>query len=127
MKKNILDALKTISLIVVLMILTGMINGLPWWSFVIPVSILGVIISYRKWNVPGFAVGFIAGFMVWLMANLYFDITLGGTILNKMALLLSLSKITLLLFSGIIGGVLTGLALYTGKSIVSERKIQSPV
>lgn len=127
MKKNIIDTVKTISLILVIIMLTGMIDGLPWWSFVVPVLILGVIISYRKWNVAGFAVGFIAGFIIWFMANLYFDITLGGTILNKIGLLLSVSKITVLVFSGIIGGVLTGLALYTGKSIVSEKEIQSPV
>ena len=64
--------------------------------------------------------------MVWFGANLCFDMTYNGIILNKIGLLLSVHKIIVLLISGIIGGLLTGLALYAGKSMIIYNKNTNP-
>jgi hypothetical protein len=122
MKKNVFDNIKTI-LIIILTTLTCLIESLPWWSFVIPVVILGIIITFRTWDVLIFPIGFLSGFITWFGANLYFDMTSNAIVLNKMALLLTVNKIVVLLISGLIGGLLTGLALYTGKSIIAYDKI----
>ena len=121
MKKKNLDSFKTILLVFILVILTRMIGTLPWWSFVVPVGILGVVITLKNWDVACFAIGFIAGFIIWLGADIYFDRTLDGNIFNRVAALMSVSKIGVFLISGSIGGILTGLALYTGKSIVFNK------
>ncbi len=124
MKKRRLDNLKALLLTGFLLLLTRMINSLPWWIFVIPVLTLGIVITIKKWEVSSFSVGFIAGFLVWFGANLYFDLTLNGIILGRVGLLLAVPKFVVLLISGVIGGLLTALALYTGKSIVAEKRVE---
>ena len=67
--------------------------------------------------------GFLAGFLVWFGSNLYFDFTLSSSVLNKISLILSIPKILILLASGILGGLLTGLSLYTGKKMLTQDEI----
>lgn len=105
-------------IIIILVIFTSIIESLPWWTFVVPVLILGMVINFRRWNVSVFSIGFLSGFIIWFGANLYFDTIVSGVILNKLGLLLSVPKIIVLVISGVIGGLLTGLALYTGKNIL---------
>lgn len=119
MRKQHADTIKTIALVFLLILLTRNIDIFPWWSFVIPVLILGAVIGVKKWQVPGFATGFICGFIVWFGLNWYFDLTQNGIVLSKVGQLLSVPKIVILLMAGIIGGVLTGLALYAGKTMGS--------
>lgn len=122
MKKKTRDNIKTALLLITLIILTRLIDILPWWSFVIPVLILGIVIRLKKWEVSGFMVGWLSGFLLWIGANMFFDATLQGDVLQKIGLLLSVPKIIVLLVSGIIGGLLTGLALYTGRAIVYKQQ-----
>lgn len=122
MKKKTRDNIKTALLLILLIILTRLIDILPWWSFVIPVLIFGIVIRLKKWEVSGFMVGWLSGFLLWIGANMFFDATLQGDVLYKIGLLLSVPKIIVLLVSGIIGGLLTGLALYTGRAIVYKQQ-----
>jgi hypothetical protein len=117
-----LDNIKSILIIIILVVLTSIIGSLPWWSFVIPVLILGMIITFRKWNVSTFPIGFLSGFIIWFGGNLYFNSMSMGIILTKIALLFTVPKIVVLLISGLIGGLLTGLALYAGKNIINHLK-----
>lgn len=121
MNKKSIAIICTMFIIFAIVMITRMIEVLPWWSFIIPVLALGIVITVRKWPVPGFAIGFLSGFMIWFGANLYFDSSLDGIMLAKIGILLSVPKIVVFLISGVIGGGLTGLALYTGKSIVAYR------
>jgi hypothetical protein len=122
MKKKTRDNIKTALLLIPLIIVTRMIDTLPWWIFVIPVLALGVALTLKKWEISSFSVGWLSGFIIWIGANLYFDQMLYGDILTKIGLLLSVPKMIVLLVSGIIGGLLTGLALYTGKAAVYKRE-----
>lgn len=97
-------------------------GNVPWWTFVIPVIGLGVVMAIKRWKVSVFLAGFIPGFVVWGGANLYFASIFPGAVLEKIAMLLSLHMIVIVLLSGLIGGLLFALALYTGKSIVSGEK-----
>ncbi|WP_226179775.1 hypothetical protein [Hymenobacter lucidus] len=121
-----MDSLKAVIISIILLLLAHQVDMLPWWGFIIPLFIFGVLINYLKWNVAGFSVGFIAGFLLWAGANVYYDIQYDGLILQKVALLFSLPKIVVFLIAGIIGGLLAGLAMYSGKGLFSYRAA-SPV
>jgi hypothetical protein len=109
---------KTFFLIVLLLLLLMPIDSIPWWSFVIPVSALGAIIGIRKWKVSTFFVGFLSGLSVWLGGNVVFHFYYGGILLRKMS---GEYVVVGLLIAGILGGLVTGLALYTGKMLTSDQ------
>jgi len=119
-----MDTLKTILLVCLVIIITGMIDMFPWWSFVIPVALLGIIVRLRNWKVACLTIGFLAGFFIWSGSNLYFDIIQNGVILEKLGNLLAAPKFVVILLSGIIGGLLTALALYTGKLLIAEKEAE---
>jgi hypothetical protein len=110
--------------IILLVLLPGieLIGGLPWWGFVVPVIALGIVIAWQSWHVAAFSVGFVCGFITWLTANWYFDMHSNSVLLSRVGVLFSVGKAVLLLASGVIGGVLTGLALFTGKAFLSKRE-----
>ncbi|MGO4294458.1 hypothetical protein [Chitinophaga sp. RAB17] len=118
MKKNTADNIKACVITSALVFLTCMAESLPWWSFVVPVLLFGIVTTFLGWKVTGFAVGCISGFVIWLAANIYFDM-IYNSVFYKLGLLLSMPKIIVLLIAGVIGGLLTGLALHTGKSMFS--------
>jgi apolipoprotein N-acyltransferase len=103
-------------MLIVLLLLagTGPIEKLPWWSFVIPVMLLGIYVGIRGWDIPCFCIGFVAGFIVWAGAGWWLDLAFSGRILNRMGIPVYLLILTL---SGLLGGLLTGLAMHTGKSV----------
>ena len=113
--------LKTFFIAPILVLACKMVPGLPWWAFVVPVAMLGIVITLLKWKVSSFLIGFLGGFLVWFGGNLYFHIAFEGRILSKLG---STAELIILLASGLMGGLLTGLALYTGKSIVHNKKAE---
>lgn len=125
MKTKFLQTLIAIMAITILIILTRQVVFLPWWSFLVPVLLAGMFSVRIPWVFPVFLTGFAAGFITWAGGNLYFDQAGNGIVLERVALLVSVSKVVVLLLAGIIGGVLTGLALYTGRALVSPRKVVS--
>lgn len=123
MKRKISDQIKAVVILTILIVITRRIEDLPWWFFVLPVLIFGVIIAFVKWNVSTFGVGFLVGFLIWLGADLYFSVFYGGIILGKIAMVLSMPKIAVIIISALIGGLVTGLALYTGARIFVYAKL----
>jgi hypothetical protein len=111
--------LKTIAILIPAIILIKLIDALPWWSFIIPVLSLGIATGVMQWRVSGFLIGFLCGFFIWLGGNLYFHFAYNGQLLEKIG---TAPKIIVLLVSGLVGGLLTGLALYTGRSIAINKK-----
>lgn len=118
MQKKHKDNIKTVILLLAIVIGTGMIESIPWWSFVVPVLALGVVITIRKWKTSFFLMGFLSGFLAWFGASLYYHASFNGTVFNRFG---EAPKMALLVVSGLIGGILTGLALYTGKAIVFDK------
>jgi hypothetical protein len=115
MKKQTADSIKAVLCLIVILILSRIPGIFPWWGFVVPVIIFGLIISMANWKLPYFGIGFFSGFLMWLGANLYYDLTGGSVILERLALSVALPAPVLFLISCLIGSLLTGLALYTGK------------
>ncbi|RBL90074.1 hypothetical protein [Chitinophaga flava] len=120
MSKTTLDSIKAFCCLVPLILLVRMTDSIPWWSFVVVVGFFGAFISIRKWSVAAFGTGFLAGMLVWVAANIYFHIALGGSVFNRIGLTLSVPGPVVILISGIIGGLLTGLALFTGKAAIKR-------
>ena len=118
MKRNTVDNIKAFFITSALVMLGCMANSLPWWSFLVPVLIFGIVITFLRWEVAGFPVGFLSGFVIWLAVNVYFDM-IYNSVFYRLGLLLSVPKIIVLLIAGVTGGLLTALALYTGKSMFS--------
>jgi hypothetical protein len=114
MKKMPADSFKVAGSLFLLLTLLPNVPFIPWWSFVVPVFILGIIIARRRWKVKSFAVGFITGFITWFSATLYFDFLYHGGLTHKLGKAVLLSSFCL---SGLICGLLTGLSLYVGKCI----------
>lgn len=109
--------LKSLIILLLLILITRLIPGLPWWSFVVVVVITGTVINYLEWQTSFFGIGFLAGFLLWTGATFYFDVTQAGNVLASVGKLLFLPKAAVIAISGIIGGFVTGLAFYTGKKI----------
>lgn len=117
MKKNRKKQIVILIIIIIIELLVSRIETSPWWFFIIPILIFGILIAYRKVNIGAFITGFIAGFIVWSLGNIYYDILGSGLMLKRMAGLFFIHKTFFLLITGLIGGFMTGLALYTGKTI----------
>jgi hypothetical protein len=116
--KKFTDSIKTISLLSGMIILVRLIPLIPWWTFVIPVIIAGMLVTHWKWQVSCFAAGFIAGFITWLGAGLYFHLSYQGLLFSRFG---AGPQTGLFLVSALTGGILTGLAFYTGKTIVYRK------
>jgi len=121
MRKKLFDSGKVFCFLVVLIVLVRMVDGIPWWSFLIPVGMFGVLISVWKWQVATFGTGFLVGLVLWIGASVYFHMKLGGTAFDKLGMVMSVPGIVVVIAAGVIGGLLTGLALYTGKTLVSGK------
>jgi hypothetical protein len=105
-----------------LLILVKQLAMLPWWSFTVVVFVLGLALPYRRWNLPVFGIGFLVGFVVWAGTNTLCGVLYRAELFDQVASVMGLQKIVLLLASGLIGGLLTGLSLLAGKGAVFQSK-----
>jgi hypothetical protein len=117
MAKRRADEIKTFLIVTVLVIIVRQVDLLPWWAFVVPVLLFGALIGYPGWKVRSFPIGFLSGFLIWLTSGILFNSIHNGIMLKRLSVLSGAPGIVLLLISALIGGVLTGLALYTGKNL----------
>lgn len=106
---------------IALIVTSGLIATLPWWSFTVPLFLLGVFIDHRQWDIKTFWAGGLAGFFTWGGAMIFYEQKYDSTILKKIGEVMSVDKMVLVLISGCIGGVLAGLALYTGTKVFGKR------
>lgn len=116
---------KIITLAILILVSTSvqMISFLPWWSFLVAIFLLGALLPLKKWKVSSFLSGFIAGLFVWSLSTLYFETVYTGAIMDKTSILFHVPYFLLLIIIGLIGGILTGLALYSGFLLRRGREI----
>ena len=93
------------------------LSFLPWWSFLIVSFLMGVIYTKKEKSIRPFMAGFIAGFTNWLFASLFFYYQFDGILMDKVAHIFFLPSSILFFVIGIIGGVLNGLACFSGYSL----------
>src|SRR5215211_2328796 len=99
MANKIPDNIKAFFVIIVLTILIGIINGIPWWSFIIAVVIFGAFAAFKNWKIAVFPVGFLSGMLVWTGLNFYYHIVYGGSAFKKIGMLLSLNEYIIYIIS----------------------------
>jgi hypothetical protein len=109
--------LMTILILIPVIIFIKLVQGFPWWSFVIPVLLLGLLVTLKKWKIACFGVGFLSGFIAWSGALVFFHQYYDGVLLER----INYGKILIPVVSGLLGGILTGLALVLGKLLVSRK------
>lgn len=113
----------TLTILLLVLIIISNIYFLPWWCFLVPVFLLGVFLPLQRWNVYPFLLGFIAGFMVWILSTIYFEIIYKGEIMQHVGRLLKVNFYLLHLLIGFIGGLLTGLGMYSGYLLRKGKEI----
>lgn len=114
MKYNIYYLAINISSITIIQL----IDFLPWWSFLIITFVLGFVFTYKQWNIESFKIGFIAGFLNWLCVSLIFHLYFDGILIKKIVSIFYLNETLFFIFTGIIGGIINGLASYSGYNIL---------
>jgi len=125
MKSRLIKNILVIVVCCIVIVSLGNIDLLPWWIFLLPVMIVGYSLTLLKLNLNAFILGFISGFLIWFCGNLLFDVQYNGFILVKLSDLLHVHRILLLFASGVIGGVITGLAMYVGQNILKGAELPS--
>jgi hypothetical protein len=113
----------TLAILIIVLIITGTLDFLPWWSFLIPIFLMGMLLPFQKWKVYPFLWGFIAGFMVWVLSTAYFEINYSGEIMHTVSKIMKIKPYLLHLSIGLIGGLLTGLGIYTGYLFRKGREV----
>lgn len=93
-----------------------------WWSTALIALIWASFSRLLYGAKPLFSLYFTAGLLSWIGAALYLHLSGSGLLLNRMAQMLHLPAFTLFAFTGIIGGILSGLA----GLVVSSRTKQKP-
>ncbi len=92
----------------------GLYGILPWWSFVITSFIVSITIHQKA--VKAFLAGFLGLFLLWVTIAMMKDIANEHILSSKVAKLLPLggSFVLLILLTGLLGGLVSGLAALTG-------------
>lgn len=86
---------------------------LPWWSIALPGLILGYLLKPKP--LAAFGLGFAALFLLWGGQALYIHIANAGILSTRIAGLLHLGQpLLVVLLTGVIGGLVSGLAALTG-------------
>jgi len=91
----------------------GLFTTMPWWSFLVSSFVVATAIHQK----PGFAFlsGFLGVFILWISLAYLKDVVNGHILSVKVAQILPLggSYITLILVTGVVGGLVSGFAALT--------------
>lgn len=91
---------------------------LPWWSIAIPGLVFGYYFNQKAW--PSFGWGFLALFLLWGGHALYIHVANDGILTTRIAEMMQISAPGLVvIITGILGGLVSGLATLTG-SLIKE-------
>src|SRR4051812_42526856 len=92
----------------------GVYSSLPWWSFAITSLVVAIAIHQR----PGkaFLAGFLGLFLLWAIMALLKDAANDHVLATKVAAILPLggSYLVLILVTGVVGGLVSGMSALTG-------------
>lgn len=91
----------------------GLFTALPWWSFAISSFVVALTIHQTPFR--SFLSGFLAVFLLWTILATVIDINNEHILSAKVAQILPLggSYIALIILTGFIGGLVSGLAALT--------------
>lgn len=98
---------------------------LPWWSIAIPGLVFGWWFNEKAG--PSFVFGFLALFILWGGQALYIHLANDGILSTRIAEMLQVgSPLLVILLTGVLGGLVSGLATLTGSLLQdTPRKFNS--
>jgi hypothetical protein len=101
-------------LIAVLSYVSGLLNALPWYSFVFCAFIIAFIVSLKSG--AAFLSGFVGVFVLWFILCFKIDSANQHLLATKVANILPLngSPVMLIILSAFIGGLLGGMSALSG-------------
>lgn len=104
---------------VILQILLTLIAGyafqqfLPFWSLTIAAAIIALLFQDRN-NLQSFLAGFVAGGLLWYIAAFLISLDNLGILSGRMGELFGISGATVILVTGVMGGLLAGMGALCG-------------
>lgn len=105
------------TLLIFLILTAYLINlVLPWWG----IAVTGLILGYQMKPSSGkaFGIGFLALFLLWGGQALFIHLANDGILSTRIAEMLAVgSPILVILITGIVGGLVSGLAVLSGSLI----------
>ncbi len=109
-------------LALLILILAFLLNlFLPWWSIAIPGLMFGY--QFKKNGGASFGWGFLALFLLWGGQALYIHFANAGILSTRIAEMLGVgSPYLVILITGILGGLVSGVATLTGSLFSSLSK-----
>ncbi len=108
----------------ILLIITAYLINLilPWWG----IAITGLILGFQLKPTSGkaFGIGFLALFLLWGGQAFYIHVANDGILSTRIAEMLSVgSPILVVLITGLVGGLVSGLAVLSGSLINNKKKV----
>lgn len=87
---------------------------LPWWTVAVAAFIAAAIVPLKPW--ASFLAGFLGVALLWWVLAAVIDNANAGVMANRMAEVLPLegNKMLLIIITGVVGGLVGGLAALTG-------------
>lgn len=111
---------------IILTALTGFIAGVlsfsPWWGFAITSLLVAVLVHQKAGK--AFLAGFLGIFLLWAGLAWWIDMKNNGVLSTKIASILPLggNSLVLIAVTGLIGGLVAGLAALSGSFLRSTSK-----
>jgi len=95
----------------------GLYTTLPWFSFVFCSLIVAIAIHPKPWK--SFLSGFVAVFVLWVLLAILSDTPNEHLLSTKVANILPLggNYVVLIFITGLIGGLISGMAALTGSFV----------
>ena len=95
---------------------------LPWWSIALPGLMFGYL--FKQQAVPSFLWGFFGVFLLWGGQALYVHIANDGILSTRIAEMLGVeAPLIVVLITGVLGGLVSGLATLTGSLATKKKRI----
>ncbi len=116
-----MSIVKKIMLLALLVLIGAFILNLflPWWSIAIPGLLIGF--QFKEKPIPSFLWGFLGVFLLWGGQALYIHIVNEGILSGRIAEMLGVgSPIMVIVITGVLGGMVSGLATLTGSLIKTQ-------
>ncbi|MFK7787519.1 MAG: hypothetical protein AB8B56_20515 [Crocinitomicaceae bacterium] len=104
----------TFLIVAAIVVFVPSFTDFPWWSYLIPLFVLGILLPLQKWRVQAFLTAFLAGFLTWIGTTVYFENLYEGEVLETVSGIVDFPSFMVYIFIGLIGGLLSGLAVYAG-------------
>ena len=125
MRNKLIDNIKALILTVLAVLSGEILTSLPWWSFLVVVVIVGAVLKGLNVTFNAFLIGLVSGFLIWFGFSAYHDSVAYQSTVVLIGAIMNYPKALILVSSGLIGGLLSGLALHTGKYLYNL--VKTPV